>query len=228
MRISNITNIVEGKLEDLKKVPMLYDFVMENCYLAGGAVRDINMNRAPKDYDIYFYTKDAVTEFGNRFGKNGMEETPLGNFNYKDFQFITVQCGNPILVTGTFDWNVNQQYYEFKKKKIGYSGYGCEGNDLRFNTKSSYPLSAVLRMPYLIQKGFTITPKEFAFVMAYISTRGILNSPEEAQRQVSISPSSDMSMYNIAGSVDRARKAALEDSPLMKSLNEGISSRHLL
>lgn len=213
---------IMDKMQELQMVPGLYDFVIKNCYLAGGAVRDLNRDVKPKDYDIYFLTADAIEEFGNRFGRNGMDVTALGNFNYNDFQFITVTHGLPKDVVGKFDWNVNMQYYLFGEKSSHAMEYvNTIGKpELRFNLKSQYPLSAFIRLPYLIEKGYYISPKELIFVTSYLVTKGILNSPEEAQKQVSVSPSTDMSMYNIAGAVERAQKIALSESPLMNMLKE--------
>jgi hypothetical protein len=62
----------------------------------------------------------------------------------------------------------------------------------------------------MIQKGFTISPKEFAFVTAYISARGFLNSEEEMKKQMSIVPSSESSKFNIEGTVQRAQALAIK------------------
>jgi hypothetical protein len=217
---------IMDKMELLKKVPDLYDFTLNHCFVAGGAIRDINRSVEPKDYDLFFRTKEAIDEFKTKFSKY-MEETGLGNFNYgKDIQFITINYGTPEKVVGEFDWNVNQVYYEFNRltsyKLVSrfIAMFRSNDTELVFNINSSYPLSAFLRLPYMIQKGFTISPKEFAFVTAYISARGFLNSEEEMKKQMSIVPSSESSKFNIEGTVQRAQALAIKKSPLMNSLKE--------
>lgn len=32
---------LDAKILELKKIPGLYEFVLENCFIAGGAVRDV-------------------------------------------------------------------------------------------------------------------------------------------------------------------------------------------
>lgn len=159
--------IIEEKFTELKAVPDLYEFVLENCFLAGGAVRDVILNVTPKDWDVFFRTEEAKDEFIQRFTRK-MEETGIGNFNYKDFQFITLYTGSPSHVTNKFDWNVNQQFYEFGKS-MG-RGYFIP-KELRLNTDCEKPLAAYLRLPDMISKGFTISKEELMFTIAFISAR---------------------------------------------------------
>jgi hypothetical protein len=213
---------IMDKMLELKAIPGLYEFTMENCFIAGGAVRDVNRNVEPKDYDLFFRTDKGIEEFKAKFSER-MEETGLGNFNYSDFQFITLSSGTPAQVVSKFDWDVNMQYYVFGEthaKSLSYINHAGE-HSLVFNVNSSYPLSAFLRLPQMLKKGYHIMPKELSFITAFLAAKGVFNSGEEAQGHLNIVPSQSMSQYSIGGAVDRGRQAAIADSPLMKALKEG-------
>lgn len=211
-------NKLMTKMLELKKIPGLYEFTMANCFCAGGAVRDIARDREPKDYDIFFKTKEAIDEFKQKFS-HLTTETVLGNFNLDDFQFITMYYGSPTKVVAKFDWNVNQVFVNFTEHKPTAWG-GVHFNDLTFNCNASYPLSALLRLPRLIEMGFKINAKEFAFVVAFIAAKGCLSSTERCQKELAFVPSADSQM-NLNGLPERAQKAALANSPLMTAMKEG-------
>lgn len=205
---------IDKKLKELKKIPDLYQFVMENAFLAGGAVRDITRGQKPKDYDIFFKTKIAKEEFVKRFSKH-MKETGIGNYNWYDFQFITIRYGTPEEVTDTFDWNVNKVFYDFNRSRLGGNMFG--GNELTLNTKSDKPLSALLRLPYLLKKGFTIDEKELLFALTFTSTVVNLRSTEAVEEQHEFMSNGGGETY-LGDTVERAVQAALEKSPLNKAL----------
>lgn len=204
------------KFEELKIVLDLHDFVMNNCFVAGGAVRDLRRNKTPKDYDIFFKTEEAKEQFVQKFAGYCVE-TGLGNFNYNDFQFITINVGSPEKVIARFDWNVNQCYFDPTDKRKFSSYYVPEY--LQFNCNSDYPLSAFLRLPYLIEKGFKIEPKEFAFVAAFIQNLGLLNSSEAATKALSFVPSSN-GVTDLQNVPERAARAAIMKSPLAMAMRE--------
>lgn len=207
-------NSILTKMKELKKIPDLYEFVMENAFLAGGAVRDLTRGQKPKDYDIFFKTKKAKDEFVKNFSKH-MKETGIGNYNWHDFQFITIRHGTPQEVTDTFDWNVNQVFFDFDGSYLGGERFG--GIVLRINTKCDKPLSALLRLPYLLKKGFTIDEKELLFALTFTSTVVNLRSTEAVEDQLEFMSSGGGSTC-LGDTVERAVQAALEKSPLNKAL----------
>jgi hypothetical protein len=213
---TGMLKMLDDKILELKNVPGdLYSFVLENCFMAGGAVRDTYRGVKPKDYDLFFKTKSALDEFVTKY-QDYMVKTPAGNYDYMDFQFITMYYGSPEKVIGTFDWNCNQMYYDFKTKK----NRAFNPDYLIFNVNANAPLSAAVRLPYLIEKGYKIRPKEMMFMMSFLAAKGILTSSKAAQENMAIAPSTGSQM-DLSGAVDRAVDAALQDSPLMKSLKEG-------
>lgn len=206
---------IEKAIKILKQVPGLHEFTMEHCFLAGGAVRDLARGNVPKDYDIFFKTKAAAEEFKRKFSM-GMVESVLGNYNFSDIQFITMNVGSPEKVIEQFDWNVNQVFYDFANGKA--SGIQSD-NALRINTKAQTPLSAIMRIPHLLSKGFVIYPEELLFAYTFVSTVVNLSNAEAVKAQTCLmSNGGGNTDYRIDAVLKRATEAALTQSPLSKAL----------
>lgn len=217
--MSKVIFTLTEKIQELRKIPGLYDFVKQQGFVAGGAVRDLCMELVPKDYDIFFKTKEAIEEFKNSFGSY-LEKTPLDNYNYTDFQFITMQHGSPDDVIAGFDWNVNMCYVDFSTGRAQLlSKYQ---KLLAFNPNGKFPVSAFLRLPYLMSKGFTITHQELLFASCFLSASGLLASSEKAMGSISFAPSNGGS-FNINGIPERAIRAALASSDLAKAMKEPVA-----
>jgi hypothetical protein len=203
------------KMEELKLVPFLYEFVMEHGFIAGGAVRDVVRSKIPKDYDIFFKTEHAKNDFISKFGKSyPMTETGIGNFNFRDFQFITIRFGSPRQVIETFDWNVNMAFLDFATKKITVE---TTNNELHINCKSEKPLSALIRLPYMVQKGFRISEEEMLFAMTFVSTIVDLTNSESVAKQSEFM-SSGGGLRLVSTITKRAVQAGVDQSPLNKAL----------
>ncbi len=214
---ANAVKITDAILE-LKEVPDLYEFSQEHCFLAGGAVRDVVREREPKDWDIFFKSEAAKDEFISRFGRK-MELTGFGNYNWKKFQFITMETGSPTKVTGTFDWTVNMVYFDFALGQFG--GNTHHNNFLNINTKARTPLSAIMRLPYLLEKGFLIDQKELLFAYTFVSVSVDLKCPEAVNNQYNFI-SGNGGNSAIEGTTKRAVDTALKEiiakSPLQRAL----------
>jgi len=177
---NNSGNALEKAIEATKTVPTLYEFIQDNCFCAGGAVRDIVRGNTPKDYDLFFKTEESKDYFLANFSKRFVQ-TSIGNFNFKDIQFITIYTGSPDSIINRFDWNVNQTYYDFKTKEM--DRRFNRGTDLILNLDAEKLLSAMIRLPYLLSKGFTISQDQFLFCLSYLSSRVNLKSVEDVLGQ---------------------------------------------
>lgn len=207
---------LELKLNTLKKIPDLYEFTLENCFIAGGAARDTIRSTPPKDYDMFFLSDSAKDEFIRKFG-NHCTVTGFGNYNWDEFQFITLVTGSPESVTDTFDWNVNQVWFNLKAKRFG--GHLSTSNYLMFNCKSRTPLSAIMRLPMLIKKGYVIEPKELLFAYTFVALSVNMANPEAVNLQQAAAISNNAGPCTGVESVTkRAVKAVLENSPLCQVL----------
>jgi hypothetical protein len=198
---------LDEKTKDLKAVPGLYEFAMENCFIAGGAVRDSRRGVQPKDYDLFFRSDASRDEFIETFGKL-MEITGIGNYNYNDFQFITLYTGSPLSVISKFDWNVNMMYHEFNNNKLYRSTY--VPGELKLNVDCEKPLSAYLRLPDMINKGFKISKEELMFTLAFIGQRVNLKNLDNLDKEFEwVSAGGGMVG---AGAARKAVERALEDA----------------
>lgn len=214
---SSVVSLIKKKTEELQKIPGLYEFVLIHGFLAGGAVRDLTLGGKPKDWDIFFKSKSSVDEFIKRFGKK-MEETGIGNYNYKDFQFITIRHGSPREVIDTFDWSVNRAFYDYKASQL--HSHNVDKH-LRFNTKSDKPLSAILRLPYLLKKGFEIEEKELLYTLSFIASAVDLKSSEAVSAQYEFMSSGggrSCSDGIVERAVHDAKEMSIKKSPLNKAL----------
>lgn len=210
---------ITDKMRELKKVPGLYEFTMSNCFIAGGAVRDRLRNITPKDYDLFFYSDAAKDEFIAKFSRH-CEITGFGNYNWEMFQFITIETGTPRQVTDNFDWNVNKVWLEFGKKHPG--GWTSDSMFLNLNTLARTPLSAIMRLPHLIAKGYKIDQKEMLFAYTFVAMSVNLANSAEVHSQQNFISGNGGQVGGIEEVTERAVKAARDiavaKSPLNKSL----------
>jgi hypothetical protein len=210
------SNYLDTKIQELREIPGLYEFVLKNCFIAGGAVRDAIRDVKPKDYDIFFRTEEAKEEFIQIFSKR-FTETSIGNFNYKDFQFITLYTGTPQQVVDTFDWNVNQEYYEFGKNNPKYLSRIRE-KYLTLNTNCRKPLSAFLRLPDMLKKGYEIEKEELLYVLSFISQVSAVRGDVDLSKEFEFVSSGGgfIGSDKAERAVKRATQEAVKHSPLYK------------
>lgn len=206
---------LQQQLELLRNVPGLYEFASANCFLAGGAVRDNIRNLPPKDYDMFFRTAAAKDEFIQKFGSQFVE-TGYGNYNWEKFQFITLVTGSPKEVTDTFDYSVNQVWFEFGGNRA--HGEISSNMFLHFNTKSRTPLSAIMRLPRLLEKGFKIEAKELLFAYTFVSLSVNMANAEAVNSQQMAVSNNGGPISGVESVTARAVKAVLENSPLFGEL----------
>lgn len=210
---------IDAKIQQLAEIPGLYQFILDNCFVAGGAVRDIARNVKPKDWDIFFRTEEAKDEFIVRFGKY-CTKTGIGNFNYQDFQFITLYTGTPEEVIGQFDWNVNQRYYEFGTSDKSYYKYPSSSQPLRFNCKARKPLSAYLRLPDMLAKGYTIEQEELMFLLSFLAQTAPVRGGCDLSNEFEFMSSGGgyIGASKAEKAIERASEEAKKQSPLYKLL----------
>lgn len=205
---------IDKEMLKLKAIPDLYEFTLVNCFIAGGAVRDCLRGVEPKDYDLFFYSDAQKDEFIRKFGRH-CQVTGFGNYNWNTFQFITLETGSPQKVTGNFDWDVNQVWMEFSEGIAEGRTYANEY--LHLNTKVKTPLSAIMRIPHLLSKGFKIEQKELLFAYTFVAMSVNLANPESVQAQGAC-VSGGGEQVSTEGVTERAVKAAMENSPLSRAL----------
>lgn len=135
-----------------------------------------------------------------------MQVTGIGNYNFKDFQFITIRFGSPKQVIDTFDWNVNMGFVDFKTHLV--NNAECKARYLRLNVNAEKPLSALLRLPRMLKKGFEIEEKELLFTVSFISSVVNLKSSKGIEDQYEFISSGGSKSYVAFETAGRATKEA--------------------
>ena len=106
------------------------DLPLHHAFLAGGCLRDLAQGEEPKDYDLFFFSKedtDKVNAYFTSIENNNSFPAPVSSvtksslsnwnvdFSFKGkvyrFQFITLVHGQPEDLVKTFDFTVNSNYY---------------------------------------------------------------------------------------------------------------------
>jgi hypothetical protein len=182
-KFTKVEKALREKILTLNNKNGLHDFLNKNCFIAGGAVRDLLRDKTPKDYDIFFKSQEAVEEFKAKYLSDllslGGYETSIGNYNHFDFQFITLSVGQPEDVIRQFDWNVNMVYFDLSVDKILPKEYDRFNNNLSLNLDCIKVWSAMERLPYFISKGFDIDTYNMAGALTRFSMIGPVTSYEK-------------------------------------------------
>lgn len=139
--------------------------IRNNCYLAGGAIRDIVRGREPKDFDIYFTTEFGATLMESDLIRAGFIKSDIGTLYKGNVQFITCVCGPASEVVDTFDFTINQGHFGFLYENLN---PGCGGEDLIYVHKCRKPMAALIRVAKFIEQGYTISESELAKIGASI------------------------------------------------------------
>lgn len=167
----------------------------ESAYIAGGAVRDLIRGRMPKDYDIYFRTEDAMNtvtrevewesrskmaDFRVQSSDDIWRLTLIRNYTHERTkgQLITLMYGAPEEVVQRFDFTVNTGWWCPLTGKLV---YGDTRDALIYQMGGPYPLNALMRVPYLLEKGFTITKEEMVKIGVDISRMAPIRTIEQLE-----------------------------------------------
>ena len=149
-------------------------FIKNECYIAGGCLRNFIMSIAINDIDLYFKTKDGALFFKNLFEERKFDifkkdvqilsETKnaitLKRSHYEPFQFVTKEAGPPQeVVYGTFDFENCMAWYD---PATNYASYDIMLNSLNthelvYNTQSKNPLNSIKRLIKFQKMGSEIT-----------------------------------------------------------------------
>jgi len=151
-------------------------FIKNECYIAGGCLRNFIMSIAINDIDLYFKTKDGALFFKNLFEERKFDvfkkdvqvlsETKnaitLKRSHYQPFQFVTKEAGPPQeVVYGTFDFENCMAWYDPATNYVSYDIMlnSLNTRELMYNTQSKNPLNSIKRLIKFQKMGFDITEK---------------------------------------------------------------------
>lgn len=163
----------------------LKQLVKENCFIAGGAVRNKLDLTKPGDIDLYFYSEDAAHQFRTLFNfLNAFEKQPAESYfpliaetkNSHTFhlynrrtpvQLVTKFAGTPEHVLGHFDFTNCMGAYLPQTNQLVITpqmNKALETKKLRFNTKAFSPASSFKRVKKFRELGYKISPLEYSKV----------------------------------------------------------------
>jgi hypothetical protein len=163
-----------------------------NCIIAGGFIGSIFTNRSINDVDIYFRTKEDLTnllldEMAGKFVLSATQKAILIKYNNIEIQFIHFKYYKDAEeIFKTFDFTVCMGAYDFKTEEFILHKDFLKHNSQRilmYNARTAFPIISALRIDKYKNKGYSISKMEFMKVMMTINNLKI-NSYEELKEQI--------------------------------------------
>lgn len=158
----------------------LVDFLTENIFIAGGVIRDLMRDKKYNDFDCYFKTEvpEKIKEklykfFFNKRGSHYAIISPKGNLifslykndkdadDYYKVNFIYINHGKPIDVVNTFDFTINNNYFDYKTQELFIDTLG---NDLICNEKIATPGNLLVRLYKFTSQGYNASQLTLLFI----------------------------------------------------------------
>lgn len=189
------------KIEETLKLrfnKQIIEFIYENCFVAGGAVRDFIIDRRHNDIDIFFKDKNKIQEFKDLFVKYNLADfsnkwyrpynsTHTCNFIVTNYaitigrlQFITFRTGEPIDIVNTFDFTINQCYYDLKNNTFYIKDRASLSNKLLVVNEKTLDTKRLLsRLLYFMDYGFKPTTTTVGTIAMLQSTADYPSNYEE-------------------------------------------------
>ena len=162
--------------------PNIRGFIANQCYIAGGCIRNFIMGIPVKDLDIYFRTEEYANLFRDLWTKrkysndrifkkdincvadtyNALTFRDMTNENYIPFQFVIKTGGTPErVVFETFDFENCMGWYDPVSDTIDISVMmrSLNSGELVYNSKTIDPLNSIRRLVKFQKMGFEITER---------------------------------------------------------------------
>ena len=138
--------------------------LLDQMFIAGGAIRSLLIGDKVSDYDIFFKTQEALEKFVAHMEYRQYEyksNNSIGLFSStgKHLQFIIVTSGSPESVVGEFDFTCNQSFYNFSEELLNVHTDSYSRN-LRINPNARNTMGTFLRIGKFLRKGYNYPPRE--------------------------------------------------------------------
>lgn len=138
--------------------------LLDQMFIAGGAIRSLLVGDKVSDYDIFFKTQEALDKFVSHMEHRQYEyksNNSIGLFTStgKHLQFIIVTSGSPGSVVGEFDFTCNQSFYTFSEELLNVHTDSYT-RDLRINPNARNSMGTFLRIGKFLRKGYNYPPRE--------------------------------------------------------------------
>lgn len=177
------TNLSHTKQWDsiLALYELLPKVLLNDVFLAGGAIRSYFTEQPVKDYDLYCRNEQAWEKLRTFFSRYDVKyqtsnattyEVNL-NEQFSEIQLIDAYYGDIFTVLNKFDFSVCQGAYDFVRQEFWVSDRFLLDNiqkKLVYNMHNEYPLSALSRTLKYREYGYTISNYELMKIAMKLSS----------------------------------------------------------
>ena len=159
-------------LELSNTIPM--DFIKENLFIAGGAIRSLVHNETPKDYDFFVKSPEAIEKLKEMdFRWLYKSDNSIGLYLHEskaEVQIIICSSGTPNKVVDEFDFANNANYYDFANDNL-YLNNWVYSKQLKIQTTARNLVGTLARIPKFVERGYTLPSVEDLTVLAVRLTK---------------------------------------------------------
>lgn len=163
------------KVVDLVVEHLKIENFKDDIYIAGGAIRDLVNGKVPKDYDFYITNVTSAQAIKILVGKkyifnvNGNLDTYINGYRI-NMVFTPEFCLKPQDLLKQFNFFQNMNFYH--KGVLSLDGF-VKSKELIVNPNSAYPLGTLMKIPRMVELGYTIDSAEMAFLLSKVLPLGI-------------------------------------------------------
>lgn len=180
-------------------------FKEHKAVLAGGAITSLMSGKEVNDYDIYFRTKEALSEvFANIYNISSQEFLGqyemitkfatkrsmlcIEKYSKAKIQLIHYKMHENIeSIFNSFDYSVNMAAFDFATEEFVFHKdfwKAVSQRVLRFNPQTDFPVTSLMRVQKYKEKGYTISKAQMLRIAFTIASRDY-SSWEKVKNEVS-------------------------------------------
>jgi hypothetical protein len=207
--------------------------------VAGGAISSIFTGKDINDIDMYFKTKQDLSDFlYNEMDRNWViantDKAFLFRKDGKKIQAIYFRYFDSAeAIFDTFDFTVCMGAYDFDKEEFVLHRDFLKHNAsriLKFNANTAFPIVSALRVQKYVNKGYSISKSEFLRIMLTIANSKI-STYEELKAQMggmygenydNLLEPKDQEEFDIAGIVEKMKYINYDKDYFVLPQNNGI------
>lgn len=159
-------NLTRVKLECRRLVEDLVDYlelpeeIVNDIYIAGGAIRSMILDEEIKDVDIFFKTKNSYEHIKNLqvgFLTNNARTIYVEGLQY---QLIITDNDIPYDLVNRFDFTMNSNYYDYSRDEIFVKDLcSIQNKWLVINKLCRNKLGTLARLFKFMERGYKITDR---------------------------------------------------------------------
>lgn len=186
----------------MSRLPTSFEVNIPGCFLAGGSILSTVTRTEINDYDIYPKTNEAMIEAFYQLLDDGCFVVNISDraVTFKSNNITNSKKERAIIQVMTydtfetaekifehFDFSVCMGAFDFDSKTYTFHEdfyHDIASKNLRFNTKTRYPLNSMLRVNKYHSKGFFVSKMELIRIVLTVIEKGAPTSWEELESQI--------------------------------------------